>query len=87
MQVPEIAFTGDMNDTCLWALESVYFCCYMPCMQVPEIAFTGDTTAEFLDSDSPLIEDVLRARLLIMEMTFLDDSHTIEEVGRRTLYV
>eukprot|EP00270_Netrium_digitus_P018267 TRINITY_DN6918_c0_g1_i3.p1 TRINITY_DN6918_c0_g1~~TRINITY_DN6918_c0_g1_i3.p1 ORF type:complete len:193 (-),score=47.59 TRINITY_DN6918_c0_g1_i3:211-720(-) len=45
-------------------------------LDVPEVAFTGDTTPQFiLDPDN---EDVLRARLLIMEVTFIDDSVTPE---------
>lgn len=48
--------------------------------QVPEIAFTADTTAAFLESDSPVINDALRARLLIMEMSFVDDQVTVDEV-------
>jgi ribonuclease Z len=47
--------------------------------QVPELAFTGDTTAGFLDEPG-LPEDVLKARLLIMEMSFLDDSVSVEDV-------
>ncbi len=47
-------------------------------LQVPEIAFTGDTTSAFLDS---VPEDVLHARLLIMEMSFLDDSVSVEDVS------
>lgn len=34
--------------------------------EVPEVAFTGDTTAEFLTD--PGNADVLRAKLLIMEV-------------------
>jgi hypothetical protein len=48
---------------------------------VPEIAFTADTTAAFLETNSPVLEDALKARLLIMEMTFVDDSVTVDEVG------
>lgn len=43
---------------------------------VPELAFTGDTTAEFLTD--PANEEVFRARLLIMECTFLDDAMSPE---------
>lgn len=46
-------------------------------VRVPEIAFTGDTTADFLDQRG--MEDVLRARVLVVEMTFLDDSVTVDE--------
>ncbi|OIW04129.1 hypothetical protein TanjilG_00689 [Lupinus angustifolius] len=42
----------------------------------PEVAFTGDTTSDFyLD---PLNADALRAKVLITEATFLDDSTSIE---------
>ncbi|KAJ9531839.1 hypothetical protein QJQ45_021986 [Haematococcus lacustris] len=49
--------------------------------QVPEIAFTGDTTSAFLDQAG--IEDVLHARLLIMEMSFLDDAVSVEEAKEK----
>ncbi|KAK9836986.1 hypothetical protein WJX81_004421 [Elliptochloris bilobata] len=45
-------------------------------VEAPEVAFTGDTSAEFILH--PGNEDVLRARLLIMELTFLDDEVTVE---------
>ena len=41
-------------------------------MVVPELAFTGDTTAEFITD--PANEEVFKARLLIMECSFLDDA-------------
>ena len=44
---------------------------------VPEVAFTGDTTAEFITD--PANAEVLKARLLIMECTFLDDFNTPEK--------
>lgn len=50
---------------------------------MPEIAFTADTTIEFLEKDSPVLADALRARLLIIEMTFVDDSVTVDEVRPR----
>ena len=43
---------------------------------VPEIAFTGDTTADWISM--PGNEEVLKAKLLIMELTFLDDSVSAE---------
>uniref|UniRef100_A0A7N0VEG6 Metallo-beta-lactamase domain-containing protein n=1 Tax=Kalanchoe fedtschenkoi TaxID=63787 RepID=A0A7N0VEG6_KALFE len=43
---------------------------------VPEIAFTGDTTADFIVDDTNL--DVLRAKILVMECTFLDGSVSVE---------
>ena len=45
-------------------------------VEVPEVAFTGDTSSGFLSH--PGSRDALRARLLIMELTFLDDDVTIE---------
>ena len=43
---------------------------------VPELAFTGDTTAEFITD--PANEEVFKARLLIMECSFLDDAMSPE---------
>ena len=43
---------------------------------VPEIAFTGDTTADWISM--PGNEEVLKAKLLIMELTFLDDAISAE---------
>jgi ribonuclease Z len=45
-------------------------------VEVPELAFTGDTSSEFITAAGS--EDALRARLLIMELTFLDDDVTVE---------
>ncbi|KAK9748021.1 hypothetical protein RND81_02G030300 [Saponaria officinalis] len=42
----------------------------------PEIAFTGDTMADFIVDPANL--DVLRAKILVMECTFLDDQATVE---------
>ena len=42
----------------------------------PEVAFTGDTTADFITD--PANAEVLKARLLIMECTFLDDEMSVE---------
>ena len=41
-----------------------------------ELAFTGDTGPEFITAEGST--DALRARLLIMEMTFLDNKVTPE---------
>ena len=41
------------------------------------MAFTGDTSSGFI-ADDPGSADALRARLLIMELTFLDDDVTVE---------
>jgi ribonuclease Z len=48
---------------------------------VPEVAFTGDTTAECFDN--PGMDDVFKAKLLIVEMTFLDDTVTVEHARER----
>jgi len=48
--------------------------------QVPEIAFTGDTTADWITH--PDNADVLKAKVLIMEVTFLDDTRTPEDARR-----
>lgn len=43
----------------------------------PEIAFTGDTKSDFIiDSDNI---DVLRAKILVVESTFVEDSTTVED--------
>ncbi|KAI3454633.1 hypothetical protein Pfo_011296 [Paulownia fortunei] len=43
----------------------------------PEIAFTGDTMSDFIiDSDNV---DVLRAKILIMESTFVENSSTVKD--------
>lgn len=42
-------------------------------VEVPEVAFTGDTTADWIDSEDPVAQDALRAKLLICECTFVDD--------------
>ncbi|KAF5830223.1 nuclear RNase Z [Dunaliella salina] len=52
-------------------------------IKVPEIAFTADTTVEFLERDSPALADALRARLLIIEMTFVDDTVSVDEARER----
>ena len=49
--------------------------------EVAEVAFTGDTTGEWITQ--PGAELALRARLLIMEVTFLDDSVTVEKAHVR----
>ena len=46
---------------------------------VAEVAFTGDTTIDFLRGTSDATRLALSARLLIMELTFLDDSVTVEK--------
>ncbi|TVT99238.1 hypothetical protein EJB05_55414, partial [Eragrostis curvula] len=53
----------------------------------PEIAFTGDTMSDFiLDPDNV---DVLKAKILVVESTFLDDSISVEhakEYGHTHLF-
>jgi len=46
---------------------------------VAEVAFTGDTTIDFLKGTSPSTQLALTAKLLIMELTFLDDTVTVEK--------
>ena len=48
-------------------------------LQVPEIAFTGDTSGELFEKDGNA--DIYRAKLLIVECTFVDESVTWEQVG------
>eukprot|EP00249_Psilotum_nudum_P017511 c26362_g1_i1 orf=100-1170(+) len=45
-------------------------------IMTPEVAFTGDTMSDFIVDDNN--KDVLRAKVLIMEATFVDDSVSIE---------
>ena len=49
-------------------------------VEVPEVAFTGDTTSDWITNASgdPVAADALRAKLLICECTFVDDSVTPE---------
>lgn len=48
--------------------------------QIPEVAFTGDTSgALFEDPDAPA--DLYRAKLLIVELTFVDETVSWEQVG------
>ncbi|CAK8571217.1 unnamed protein product [Lathyrus sativus] len=42
----------------------------------PEIAFTGDTTSDFISDENNT--DVLRAKVLVLECTFLNNSITVE---------
>jgi ribonuclease Z len=49
-------------------------------IEVPQVAFTGDTTAAWVDD--PANADALRAKLLIMECTFIDDSVNKEDAER-----
>ncbi|MCL7033510.1 hypothetical protein MKW94_025018 [Papaver nudicaule] len=42
----------------------------------PEIAFTGDTTSDFITD--PNNADALKARILVMESTFVDDTKSVE---------
>jgi hypothetical protein len=42
----------------------------------PEVAFTGDTTSDFVVDETNA--DALKAKVLVMESTFLDDSVSVE---------
>ncbi|KAM0033040.1 putative ribonuclease Z [Helianthus debilis subsp. tardiflorus] len=42
----------------------------------PEVAFTGDTTSDFIVDDNNA--DVLKAKVLIMESTYVENSMTVE---------
>lgn len=42
----------------------------------PEIAFTGDTMSDFIVDEANI--DVLRAKILVVESTFVDNSMTVE---------
>ncbi|XAR50084.1 Ribonuclease Z [Bertholletia excelsa] len=44
---------------------------------MPEIAFTGDTMSDFIIDDTN--SDVLRAKILIMECTYVNDLETVEK--------
>lgn len=48
-------------------------------IETPEVAFTGDTSIDFVTL--PGNDDVFRARLLIIECTFLDDA--VDRAGAR----
>ncbi|GIL63658.1 hypothetical protein Vafri_17683 [Volvox africanus] len=53
-------------------------------ISVPEIAFTGDTSAEFLDGLlDPALEDALKARVLVTEMTFVSNDVTVDEAREK----
>ncbi|KAF7808852.1 tRNase Z TRZ1 isoform X1 [Senna tora] len=45
-------------------------------LEEPVIAFTGDTMADFIVDETNI--DVLRARILVMECTFVNNSITVE---------
>jgi len=50
-------------------------------MAVPEIGFTGDTMSDFiLDPDKA---DVLKAKILVAESTFIDESKLIEDAKEK----
>ncbi|KAK3257118.1 tRNA 3' processing endoribonuclease [Cymbomonas tetramitiformis] len=49
-------------------------------LEAPEVAFTGDTTIDF--ATCPENSPVLHAKLLIMEVTFLDDKVTVEHARK-----
>lgn len=60
-------------------------CLPPPPSQVPEVAFTGDTSGELFEKDGNA--DVYRAKLLIVECTFVDESVTWEQVGCEPLQI
>ncbi|CAN6243573.1 unnamed protein product [Urochloa humidicola] len=50
-------------------------------VSTPEIAFTGDTMSDFiLDPDNA---DVLKAKILVVESTYIDDSKSIEDAREK----
>ncbi|KAF8691467.1 hypothetical protein HU200_040611 [Digitaria exilis] len=50
-------------------------------VSTPEIAFTGDTMSDFiLDPDNA---DVLKAKILVVESTYIDDKKSIEDARKR----
>lgn len=49
--------------------------------QVAEFAFTGDTTRDFMND--PANDPVFSARVLVMELTFLDDKISPEQARVR----
>ncbi|KAK9824615.1 hypothetical protein WJX72_011739 [[Myrmecia] bisecta] len=52
-------------------------------VDVPEVAFTGDTSADFLTS--PASKAAFRAKLLIMELTFLESGGTVSTEHAREM--
>jgi ribonuclease Z len=46
---------------------------------VPLVAFTGDSTADVIDREP----DLRRARLLVMELTFVDDALSVADARKR----
>ncbi|CAL5023177.1 unnamed protein product [Urochloa decumbens] len=50
-------------------------------VSTPEVAFTGDTMSDFiLDPDN---EDVLKAKILVVESTYIDDSKSTEDAREK----
>lgn len=47
--------------------------------RVPHVVFSGDTRIEAIDREP----DAWRAKMLILEATYLDPAHTVEEARRR----
>ncbi len=48
--------------------------------QIPEVAFTGDTSGALFEQQDGN-DDLYKARLLIIELTFVDDTVTLEQVS------
>jgi len=59
-------------------IDGMLHVCVLLLPQVPEIAFTGDTSGELFERDGNA--DIYRAKLLIVECTFVDESVTWEQV-------
>jgi len=96
MEVPEIAFTGDttsefldmlsfgdlkkQQDRGLRHLDSI---AEEDAAAAAGAAGSGGPGTAARVGDAALLEDVLRARLLVMEMTFIDDSVTVEQAREK----
>lgn len=50
-------------------------------VNVPMVAFTGDTTSDLFSL--PNMHDVFNAKLLILEMSFIDDSVSVDEAKQK----
>lgn len=56
--------------------------CPLDCVrQIPDVAFTGDTSGELFEQDGNA--DMYRAKLLIVECTFVDESVSWEQARER----
>jgi ribonuclease Z len=50
-------------------------------LQIPEVAFTGDTSGALFESDT--CPDIFRAKLLIVELSFVDEAVTLDQARER----